>query len=50
MLGMPLIDVPLLQQWFHAAILLLHVVSRELSKHMIMSKQLLEGAVLEGSK
>lgn len=50
MLGMPLVNVPLLQQWSYAAILPLHVVSSGISKHMIMSKQLLEGADLEANK
>lgn len=50
MLGMPLINVPLLQQWFHAATLLLCAVSTGMSRHMLMSKQLLEEAVLEASE
>lgn len=50
MLGMPLINVLVLQQWLQAAILLLRVVSSGMSKHMVMSKQLLEGAVLEVSQ
>lgn len=50
MLGIPLINIPLLQQWFHAAILLLHAVSSGMTKHVITSEQLLEGAVLDISK
>lgn len=49
-LGMPLVNVPLLQQWFHAAALLLRVIPSGMSRPMLMSKQLLEEAVLEASE
>lgn len=49
-LGMPLISAPLLQQWFHAAILPLHAVSSGVSKHVMISKQLLDGPVLRVNK